>query len=63
MSGLGFLAGGVIAALLDPRASYLVAGAGVLLILAIAAARLRGLRLDVAGSAESPPPGPEPLAP
>lgn len=40
MSGIGFLAGGVTAALLDPRASYVVAGLGVLVVLAIAAALL-----------------------
>ncbi|UJA20006.1 MFS transporter [Thermoleophilia bacterium SCSIO 60948] len=44
--GIGFLAGGAIAALLDPRASYLVAGAGVIVVLAIAALRLRGADWD-----------------
>ena len=36
MSGAGFLAGGVIAAVLEPRAAYLVAGGGILAVLAIA---------------------------
>ena len=41
MPGIGFLLGGVVAAVLDPRASFAVAGIGVLLVLAIAIARLR----------------------
>jgi MFS family permease len=41
MPGIGFLAGGVIAAIFSPRASYAVAGAGVVVVLAIAAAALR----------------------
>ena len=43
--GIGFLAGGAIAALFDPRASFAVAGAGVLIVLALAAIGLRGTRL------------------
>lgn len=39
--GIGFLAGGAITTLLDPRASYLVAGAGVLVVLVVAVAILR----------------------
>jgi hypothetical protein len=41
MPGAGFLLGGAIAALFDPRISYAVAGAGVLAVLVIAAATLR----------------------
>lgn len=41
MPGVGFVIGGVVAATLDPRASYAVAGAGVLLVLGIAAVALR----------------------
>jgi MFS family permease len=41
MPGIGFLLGGVVAAVLNPRASFAVAGIGVLLVLAIAIARLR----------------------
>ena len=44
MPGIGFLAGGVIAALLSPRASYAVAGAGVLVVLFAAVVMLRGTR-------------------
>jgi MFS family permease len=44
MPGIGFLAGGVIAAILSPRASYAVAGAGVLVVLAAAVIMLRGTR-------------------
>lgn len=46
MSGLGFLAGGVIAALLSPRASYVAAGLGVLVVLSVAAVMLRDARLE-----------------
>ena len=45
-SGVGFLAGGAIAAMLSPRASFAVAGAGVLVVLAIAVLTLRGVRWE-----------------
>jgi predicted MFS family arabinose efflux permease len=41
MPGAGFLLGGAIAALFDPRLSYAVAGAGVIAVLLIAAVSLR----------------------
>ena len=41
MPGAGFLLGGAIAALFEPRLSYAVAGAGVIAVLAIAAIALR----------------------
>lgn len=41
MPGIGFLIGGVVTALLDPRAAYALAGAGVIVVLAFAAVRLR----------------------
>jgi MFS family permease len=41
MPGLGFVIGGVVAALLSPRASYAVAGLGVIAVLAIGAVALR----------------------
>ena len=41
MPGIGFLLGGSIAAIFEPRVSYAVAGAGVLAVLAVAAVRLR----------------------
>ena len=41
MPGAGFLLGGAITALFEPRASYAVAGAGVLAVVAAAAAALR----------------------
>jgi len=65
--GVGFLAGGAIATLAGPRASFAVAGAGVLLVLAIAAVSLRhsGLWERRSVRAERPegdPPGlPDPL--
>jgi MFS family permease len=40
--GVGFAIGGIVAAVVDPRASYAVAGIGVLAVLAISAAKLRG---------------------
>lgn len=41
MPGVGFLLGGAIATIFEPRLSYAVAGAGVLAILAVAATMLR----------------------
>ena len=42
MPGLGFVVGGAVAALANPRVSYAVAGAGVIVVLALAALALRG---------------------
>jgi MFS family permease len=42
MPGLGFVLGGVIAALFDPRAGFAVAGLGVLAVLVLAVPLLRG---------------------
>lgn len=42
MPGIGFVIGGVVASVLDPRASYAVAGAGVIAVLAGAIFILRG---------------------
>ena len=42
MPGVGFVLGGAIAATLDPRASYAVAGAGVVIVLIAAIWILRG---------------------
>jgi MFS family permease len=41
MPGIGFLIGGAIAAIFEPRASYAVAGAGVVIVLLIAFLSLR----------------------
>ncbi len=57
LSGVGFLLGGVIAAILSPRASYAVAGIGVLIVLALAVVLLRGTRWERAPEA---PPEPSP---
>ena len=58
MPGVGFLLGGVIAQLLNPRASFVAAGVGALTVLAVAVPLLRGRRLaararagDAAGEA------------
>jgi MFS family permease len=42
MPGVGFLLGGVIAELLNPRASFVTAGVGALAVLAVAVPLLRG---------------------
>jgi MFS family permease len=44
MPGIGFLLGGAIAALAGPRAAFVVAGAGVLAVLAVAALAMRVAR-------------------
>jgi MFS family permease len=41
MPGIGFLAGGAIAAIFEPRLSYAVAGIGVICVLIFAATRMR----------------------
>jgi MFS family permease len=41
MPGLGFVLGGVVADLLDPRATFFIAGIGVVLVVAVAAPLLR----------------------
>ncbi len=43
MPGVGFILGGVIAEVLDPRASFVAAGGGVLLVVAGASVLLRGI--------------------
>ncbi len=43
MPGVGFLLGGAITAIFEPRASYAVAGAGVVIVLILATRALRGL--------------------
>ena len=43
MPGIGFILGGVIAEVLDPRASFFAAGGGVLLVVAIASVLLRDI--------------------
>jgi predicted MFS family arabinose efflux permease len=43
MPGVGFLLGGAIAAIFEPRASYAVAGIGVVIVLIAATARLRSV--------------------
>jgi MFS family permease len=64
MPGLGFVIGGGIAALLDPRASYIVAGTGVVAVLALASVSLRGTdwRSAREAAALSPEVEPTPLA-
>jgi MFS family permease len=53
MPGVGFLLGGAIAAILDPRASYAVAGAGVVIVLLIGAYFMRGADWGLAGMGTS----------
>ena len=54
LSGVGFLLGGAIAAILSPRASYAVAGAGGFAVLAIAIVVLRRVNWEVPSAEESP---------
>ena len=51
MPGVGFLLGGVITQLLSPRASFLTAGLGVVVILALSVPLLRGGRWGTAHDA------------
>ena len=55
MPGAGFLLGGALAALFEPRISYAVAGAGVFCVLGFAVAMLR--RADWAPELEQGPGG------
>lgn len=43
MPGVGFLLGGAIASIFEPRVAYAVAGGGVVLVIVLAASRLRGV--------------------
>jgi MFS family permease len=61
MPGIGFVIGGVVATLLSPRASFLVAGAGVLLVLVIATIALN--RIGWRGDQPPEAPVPKPDAP
>jgi MFS family permease len=56
MPGIGFLLGGAVAAVLDPRASFVVAGVGVLAVLALAIARLRHVEWRPELEQGQPPP-------
>ena len=71
MPGVGFLLGGAITAIFAPRASYAIAGAGVLVVVVAAAAALRRvdwapeLEQGVSRAGEGPPAsakGPGPVA-
>jgi predicted MFS family arabinose efflux permease len=53
MPGIGFVLGGVVTELLDPRASFAVAGSGVLLVLFLAVPLLRGASWGAPGGAEA----------
>jgi MFS family permease len=55
LSGVGFLLGGAIAALASPRASYAVAGIGVVAVLAVAVTVLRGSRWEERAEASALP--------
>jgi MFS family permease len=58
MPGVGFLLGGVIAELLNPRASFVTAGVGALAVLAVAVPLLRGAEWQP--EPEAAPPGHDP---
>ena len=59
--GAGFLMGGVLTALLSPRAAFAVSGAGVLLVLLAGGAVLAALGLHRSGT-QAPQPAPEPAS-
>ena len=61
MTGVGFLLGGAVAATLDARAAFEVAGAGVLVVAVIAAVGLR--RAGWSGAAPANAPEPPALSP
>jgi MFS family permease len=54
MPGVGFVLGGVIATVLDPRMTFLVAGCGVIAIVVVMAPLLRGNWLENGEMAEAP---------
>ncbi|MEJ7875117.1 MAG: MFS transporter [Solirubrobacterales bacterium] len=58
LSGIGFLLGGAIAAIASPRASFAVAGTGVIVVLVCAVAVLRGMRWE---ERTEPPPLSKPV--
>jgi MFS family permease len=60
--GIGFLIGGVVTELMNPRASFALAGIGVLTVLLAAVVLLRGASWGVAGDATTPAPAAEPGA-
>jgi MFS family permease len=61
MPAIGFLVGGAVAALASPRATFLVGGLGILVVVAAAAARLApAARRQVEVEAETAPPGASP---
>jgi predicted MFS family arabinose efflux permease len=55
MPGIGFVIGGIVAEALDPRASFFIAGAGVIAVVLIAAPLLRGFSWRSAGDVEVAP--------
>jgi MFS family permease len=61
MPGLGFVLGGVITELFDPRAGFAVAGLGVLAVLLLAVPLLRSADWTGAGGADAPDQAAEPL--
>ena len=56
MPGVGFLLGGVIAELVSPRASFLTAGLGVVIVVTVAAPSLARSRWGDQPAARPPPP-------
>jgi MFS family permease len=54
MPGVGFVLGGLVASVAEPRATFLVAGVGIIGIVAIASATLKGQWESVATDAEAP---------
>src|SRR5439155_27027207 len=61
MPGVGFLLGGALAALFNPRVSYAVAGAGVIAVLLAAGVALRDWRPEEACAVDAVPASETPL--
>jgi MFS family permease len=61
MPGLGFVLGGIVAYVVEPRASFLLAGLGVLAVVALASPLLRRTDWETDRAQEPPSPPPQPL--
>ncbi len=61
LPGIGFVLGGVLASVFDPRVTFLAAGLGVILVVAVAAVSLRQMRWVTDVPAEPQPPAPPAL--
>jgi MFS family permease len=61
LPGIGFVLGGVLASAFDPRVTFLAAGLGVVVVVAVAAVSLRQMHWAADVQAEPRPPAPPAL--